>query len=133
MRPQILDMTLPLGRIKPKDLDLAGVIRLPRTIGVQDGLPVTEDGRVVEVANVVWCTGYRPAFDWVHLDAFDEDGQPVHDRGVAAEPGLYFIGLFFLASAASSLVGGVGRDAEHIARHIVARVASTSPVPSRQA
>ena len=133
MRPQILDMTLPLGRIKPKDLDLAGVIRLPRTIGVQDGLPVTEDGRVLEVANVVWCTGYRPAFDWVHLDAFDEDGQPVHDRGVAAEPGLYFIGLFFLASAASSLVGGVGRDAEHIAQHIVAHVPSTSPVPSRQA
>ena len=133
MRPQILDMTLPLGRIKPTYLDLAGVIRLPRTIAVQDGLPVTEDGRVVEVANVVWCTGYRPAFDWVHLDAFDEDGQPVHDRGVAAEPGLYFIGLFFLASAASSLVGGVGRDAEHIARHIVAHVASTSPVPSRHA
>jgi putative flavoprotein involved in K+ transport len=91
---------------------------------VQDGLPVTEDGRVVEVANVVWCTGYRSAFDWVHVDAFAEYGQPVHNRGVAAEPGLYFIGLFFLASAASSLVGGVGRDAEYIARHIAARVAS---------
>jgi putative flavoprotein involved in K+ transport len=128
MRPQILKMTLPLGRVKPKDLDLAGVVRLPRTIGVQDGMPVAEDGRVVEVANVVWCTGYRPALDWVHLDAFDKDGQPVHDRGVAAEPGLYFIGLFFLASAASSLVGGVGRDAEYIARHIAARVPSASPV-----
>ncbi len=128
MRPQMLKMTLPLGRVKPKDLDLAGVVRLPRTIGVQDGMPVAEDGRVVEVANVVWCTGYRAALDWVHLDAFDEDGQPVHDRGVAAEPGLYFIGLFFLASAASSLVGGVGRDAEYIARHIAARVPSASPV-----
>jgi putative flavoprotein involved in K+ transport len=129
MRPQMLKMTLPLGRVKLGDLDLTGVVRLPRTIGVQDGLPLTEDGRVVEVANVVWCTGYRPALDWVHLDAFDRDGQPVHDRGVAAEPGLYFIGLFFLASAASSLVGGVGRDAEYIARHILARVAGSSPEP----
>jgi putative flavoprotein involved in K+ transport len=127
MRPQMLNMTLPLGRVKPRDLDDAGVVRLPRTIGAQDGLPVTEDGRVVNVANVVWSTGYRPAFDWVHLDAFDGDGQPVHDRGVAPEPGLYFIGLFFLASAASSLVGGVGRDAEYIARHIAARVTSQSP------
>jgi len=87
-----------------------------------------EDGRIVKVANVVWCTGYRPVFDWVHLAAFDQEGQPIHDRGVAAEPGLFFIGLFFLASAASSLVGGVGRDAEYIARHIAARTASHRPL-----
>ena len=124
MRPQMLNMTLPLGRVKPRDLNAAGVVRLPRTVAVQDGMPVTEDGRVVEVANVVWCTGYRPAFDWVHLEGFDQEGQPIHDRGVAAEPGLYFIGLFFLASAASSLVGGVGRDAEYIAQHIAARATS---------
>ena len=91
---------------------------------MRDGVPVMEDGRVIDVANVVWCTGYRPAFDWVRLDAFDEEGQPLHDRGVVAtEPGLYFIGLFFLSTLASSLVGGVGRDAEYIARHITARVA----------
>jgi putative flavoprotein involved in K+ transport len=59
---------------------------------------------------------------------FDQEGQPAHDRGVAAEPGLYFIGLFFLASAASSLVGGVGRDAEYIARHIATRTASHRPL-----
>ena len=115
---------LPLGRVRPKDLDAAGVVRLPRMIAVRDGAPIMEDGRAVDAANVVWCTGYRPAFDWVHVDAFDEVGLPIHDRGVAAEPGLYFIGLFFLASAASSLVGGVARDAEYIARHIVARVGS---------
>ena len=64
---------------------------------------------MVEVANVVWCTGYRPALDWVHLDAFDKDGQPVHDRGVAAEPGLYFIGLFFL-SLSRLVTGRWGRS-----------------------
>jgi putative flavoprotein involved in K+ transport len=124
IRPKMLKETLPLGRVKPKDLDAAGVVRLPRTIAVRDGAPVMEDGRVIDVANVVWRTGYRPAFDWIHLDAFDEEGQPLHDRGVvAAEPGLYFIGLFFLTTLASSLVGGVGRDAEYIARHIATHVA----------
>ena len=128
LRLQLRNKGLPLGRVKPKDLDAAGVVRLPRTVAVHDGVPVMEDGRIVKVANVVWCTGYRPVFDWVHLAAFDQEGQPIHDRGVAAEPGLYFIGLFFLASAASSLVGGVGRDAEYIARHIAARTASHRPL-----
>jgi putative flavoprotein involved in K+ transport len=122
LRPRMLKMTLPLGRVKPKDLDAADVVRLPRTIAVRDGRPVMEDGRrIADVANIVWATGYRPAFDWVHLDVFDQEGRPIHDRGISAEPGLYFIGLFFLSSLASSLVGGVGRDAEHIARHIDAR------------
>jgi putative flavoprotein involved in K+ transport len=122
LRPRMLKMTLPLGRVKPKDLDAADVVRLPRTIAVRDGRPVMEDGRrIADVANIVWATGYRPAFDCVHLDVFDQEGRPIHDRGISAEPGLYFIGLFFLSSLASSLVGGVGRDAEHIARHIDAR------------
>jgi putative flavoprotein involved in K+ transport len=121
LRPRMLTMTLPLGRVKPKDLEAAGVVRLPRAAGVRDGRPVMDDGQVVDVANLVWATGYRPGFDWVHLDVFDPAGQPVHDRGITAEPGLYFIGLFFLSSLASSLVGGVGRDAEYIARHIGGR------------
>ena len=128
LRPRLLKMTLPLARVKPQDLDAAGVMRLPRTIAIRDGKPALEDGRIVDVANVVWATGYRPAFDWVHIDIFDQEGQPVHHRGTTPEPGLYFIGLFFLSSLASSLVGGVGRDAEHIARHIAARTA-TDRVP----
>jgi putative flavoprotein involved in K+ transport len=121
IRSQMIEFTAPLGRVKPKDLDAAGVVRLCRTSAIRDGQPVMEDGTTVDVANVVWCTGYRSAFDWVLLDVLDQEGQPVHHRGVTAEPGLYFIGLFFLTSLASSLVGGVGRDAEYIARHIAAR------------
>ncbi|HEX6759970.1 MAG TPA: NAD(P)/FAD-dependent oxidoreductase [Propionibacteriaceae bacterium] len=127
IRPQLVKSTLPLGRVRPKDLETAGIVRLPKTIAVQDGVPLMEDGRMVNVANVVWCTGYRPAFDWVHLEAFDQEGQPIHERGITAEPGLYFIGLFFLTSAASSLVGGVGRDAEYIARHIATRANERGP------
>jgi putative flavoprotein involved in K+ transport len=63
-----------------------------------------------------------PDFGWIDLPVFDQDGAPLHDRGiVGAEPGLYFVGLLFLYALSSPLVGGVGRDAEHIAEHIAAR------------
>ena len=110
---------IPLARVRPKDLTAAGIERVPRTAGARDGLPVLEDGRGLEVANVIWCTGFVPDFAWIDLPVFADDGDPVHDRGVVgSEPGLYFVGLFFLYALASSLVGGVGRDAEHIVKHI---------------
>jgi len=114
---------LPLVRVKPKHLIRAGVQRVPRTVGVQDGLPLLEDGRVLDVANVIWCTGFRPDFSWVDLPIFDEDGDPLHTRGVVtAEPGLYFVGLDFLYAASSAQINGVGRDAHHVVSDIVARV-----------
>jgi putative flavoprotein involved in K+ transport len=108
---------IPLARANRERLDRAtGIQRVPRTAGVRDGLPVLEDGRVLEVANVVWCTGFVPDFGWIDLPVFDQAGAPLHDRGVVgAEPGLYFVGLLFLHALSSPLVGGVGRDAEHIA------------------
>ena len=76
----------------------------------------------MDVSNVIWCTGFRPGCGWIDLPVFDEDGSPVHERGlVASEPGLYFLGLFFLSALTSSLLGGVGRDAERIAKHIASR------------
>jgi putative flavoprotein involved in K+ transport len=113
---------LPLARIRPKDISAAGIERVPRTAGTRGGLPVLDDGRVLEVANVIWCTGFLPAFTWIDLPVFAEAGEPVHERGVVgSEPGLYFVGLVFLYALASSLVGGVGRDAEYIAKHITSR------------
>jgi putative flavoprotein involved in K+ transport len=119
---------LPLARVRPKDITAAGIERVPRTAGARGGLPVLEDGRVLEVTNVIWCTGFVPDFGWIDLPVFAEDGGPVHDRGiVGSEPGLYFVGLVFLSAVASSLVGGVGRDAEHIAKHIAARQPNGRP------
>lgn len=114
---------IPLGRVKPADLLAAGVERVyPRTVGVRDGQPMLEDGRVLDVTNVIWCTGFKPAYDWISLPVFDDDGEPRHERGVVvSEPGLYFVGLFFQSAATSSLVGGVGRDAAYIAGEIAAR------------
>jgi putative flavoprotein involved in K+ transport len=122
MRPHIRQGGGPLLRYRKKDLEAAGVERVfARTVGVESGLPVLDGGRVVEVSNVVWCTGFRPDFSWIRLP-FDmgEDGFPVQYRGAApSPPGLYFAGLPFLHSFASMLIGGSARDSERIARHIV--------------
>jgi putative flavoprotein involved in K+ transport len=124
MRPHIRHGGGPLLRYRKKDLEAAGVERvLARTVGVEQGLPVLDDGRVVDVRNVVWCTGFRPDFSWIRFP-FDmgDDGYPVQYRGAAASPpGLYFAGLPFLHSFASMLIAGSARDAERIARHIVQR------------
>jgi putative flavoprotein involved in K+ transport len=127
-RPKLTGVGGPLARVRRRDLKAAGVERVPRTVGARDGLPLLEDGRVLEVANVVWCTGFRPDFSWIDLPVLDAGGEPRHDRGVvAAQPGLYFVGLFFLTSVGSALVGGVGRDAGHIAARIAARAPAPAP------
>ena len=134
IRRKVLSMGWPLVRVRPEDLAAADVERVPRTVGVRDGHPVLDDGRVMDVANVIWCTGFRPDFGWIEVPVFGPDGTPAHERGVvASRPGLYFVGAPFLHSATSSLIGGVGRDADHIARHIAAhRPPAVHPAGARQ-
>jgi putative flavoprotein involved in K+ transport len=122
MRPHLRHGGAPLLRYRRNDLRRVGVERvLARTVGAQSGLPVLDDGRVVEVRNVVWCTGFRPDYSWIRFPfELGEDGFPVQYRGViASSPGLYVTGIPFLHSFASMLVGGAGRDGERVARHIV--------------
>jgi putative flavoprotein involved in K+ transport len=112
----------PLIRVKSRDLDSEGVGRVPRTAGVRDGLPLLEDGRTLAVTNVIWSTGYEPGFSWIDVPVFDGQRRPVHTRGVcAAEPGLCFVGLHFLYAMSSSMIHGVGRDAEYLAGYIAGR------------
>ena len=122
MRPHIRHEGAPLLRFRRSDLRRVGVERvLERTTGVQDGMPVLDDGRVLDVRNVVWCTGFRPDFSWIRLPLeIGEDGYPVQYRGASTTPGLYFVGLPFLHSFASMLIGGAGRDAERVAERIAA-------------
>lgn len=128
--PKLRAGAAPLVRVKPKDLVAAGIERVPRVVGVRNGLPLLEDGRALEVANVVWCTGFRPGFSWIDLPVLGERDEPLHRRGiVASQPGLYFVGLRFLYSATSDTVTGVGRDAERIARHIASRGTNGSAEP----
>jgi putative flavoprotein involved in K+ transport len=121
VRTNILESGAPRIRVKSDDLDGAGVELVPRTVGVRDGLPLLEDGRVLDVENVIWCTGFRHDFDWIDAPLVDEAKAPVHEAGVAAAPGLYFLGLDFQYSFASENVGGVRYDAKRIARDIASR------------
>jgi putative flavoprotein involved in K+ transport len=124
MRPHALSGGGPLIRVKPRDLAAAGVQRVPRTAGVKDGLPVLEDGSVMDVANIVWCTGYHPGFSWIDLPVLGEH-EPLHRRGIVeSQPGLYFVGLEFLYALASTMIQGVGRDADYIVRDIAKRMRS---------
>jgi putative flavoprotein involved in K+ transport len=134
LRPKLLHSTAPLIRLKPKDLRQAGVIHVPRVVDVQNGLPVLEDGRVLEVANVVWCTGFDPGFSWLDLPVFGADGQPRHSAGIVEEePGLFFVGLHFLYAFSSDMIHGVGRDAARIAGVVAARASSRAVVAVRPA
>jgi len=67
VRPHVLEDGAPLIRVKSKDLLAAGVERVAKTVGARDGLPVLEDGRVIDVANVIWCTGFRQDFSWIDV------------------------------------------------------------------
>ncbi|MEV6286778.1 FAD-dependent oxidoreductase [Kribbella sp. NPDC051770] len=113
----------PMLRVKRSDLLARGVDRThERVVGVQDGLPMLADGRVLDVANVVWCTGFRQVFDWIDVPVIGADGWPDELRGVtAAAPGLFFCGLSFQFSFTSMTLPGVGRDAEYLAKRIAAR------------
>lgn len=109
----------PVFKPEYEKMKAAGVRRVGRIEGVTKGLPTTGDGERLDVSNVIWATGFRNDFSWIDLDVFDEDGAPRHHRGVVPEaPGLYFVGLRWLHRLSSSLIGGVGRDAEHVVSEI---------------
>lgn len=114
----------PMIRVKRADLLERGVERVPaRVTGTEDGLPMLADGRVLDVANVVWATGFRQVFDWIKMPLVGADGWPREYRGVAENaPGLFFCGLSFQYAFSSMVLPGVGRDAAYIARRVAARV-----------
>jgi putative flavoprotein involved in K+ transport len=120
MRHAVLTRGGPLIRVRSADLARQGVERTGRVVGAQAGRPLLSDGRALEVGNVIWCTGFHGGYDWIDLPAFDERGEPRHQRGaVTGQPGLYFVGLHFLYAMSSGMIQGVGRDA----RHVVDRIA----------
>jgi putative flavoprotein involved in K+ transport len=130
VRPIGLPRGGPLIRQKRRHLDAAGVVSVPKVATIRDGLPVLEDNRVLDVENVIWCTGFHPGFSWIDIPVFGAGGQPIHQRGVVrSEPGLYFIGLHFLHAMSSTMIHGAARDAEYIAKTIADVVARRAPAP----
>ncbi|HVK20423.1 MAG TPA: NAD(P)-binding domain-containing protein [Actinokineospora sp.] len=119
----------PMLRVKRADLEARKVERVAdRVTGVKDGLPLLADGRVVDAANVVWCTGFKQVFDWIKLPIIGDDGWPKEFRGIVTDaPGLYFCGLSFQYAFSSMLLPGAGRDGAYVASRIAARKV---PVPA---
>jgi len=117
----------PLLRVRSGDLAEAGVERFDaRVASVRDGKPVLDDGRVLDVANVVWSTGFRPDYGWIEVPDFvAEDGWPTGIRGAAAAPGLYFLGVPFTYGFTSMLVLGADRDAAYVVDRVVERAAGS--------
>ena len=112
----------PMLRVKRRDLLARGVERVTsRVEEVRDGLPVV-DGTPREVSTVVWATGFRQVFDWIHLPVIGDDGWPREMRGVSPDaPGLFFCGLCFQYAFSSMVLPGVGRDAAYVADRVAAR------------
>jgi putative flavoprotein involved in K+ transport len=126
-KAQARSHTTPLIRVQPGHLEAAGVERVGRTVGIKEGLPQLDDGRILEVSNVVWCTGYLTSFEYLDLPVHGEQG-PIQERGICTvEPGLYFVGVHFEYALSSSMVQGVSRDAARVAAAIATSARSRLP------
>jgi len=131
MAPKVRMGGGPLLRHRRADLERAGVEWIAeRADDVSEGKPRLADGRVLDVASIVWCTGFRPDFSWIEPQIVEDDGWPAQERGViASAPGLYVLGIPFLHSFSSMLVLGAGADAAHV----VSKVRVTSPATAAAA
>ena len=95
-----------------------GVDLRPRVVDASGRTVRFEDASELEVDAVLWATGYRPDYSWIHVPIFDAKGRLGHRRGVTDVPGLYFLGLTWQHTRGSALIGWVKDDAEFIAGEI---------------
>lgn len=112
---------IPRVRTTSTDIREAGIEWVPRTEDVADGRLRLEDGRVLDVAAVVWATGFHPDYTWIEVPGMTvgEDGYPMHHRGVVdGVPGLYILGLPF-QYALIPRISGLATDARYIADHLL--------------
>ena len=86
------------------------------------------------IGAVVWATGYRRTYPWLHVPVLDRHGEILHRRGVTPVPGLSVLGQRFQHRRDSNFVDGVRHDADHLSRHIAARLhrrAGAASIPER--
>jgi putative flavoprotein involved in K+ transport len=106
----------------PRELRRRFAVELkPRVVDARERTVRFEDGGELEVDAVLWATGYRPNYSWIHLPVLDEKGRLRHRRGVTDVGGLYFLGLTWQHTRGSALIGWVKDDAEFIADEIAKR------------
>jgi putative flavoprotein involved in K+ transport len=116
-------------------LERKGVRFRPRLVDAEGRTVRFADHRLLEdVGVVVWATGYRPDYGWIHVPGVLREGQVVHRRGVTDVPGLYFLGLSWQHTRGSALLGFVNDDAAYLANQLEAhhRAAVSATVPATQ-
>ena len=106
-----------------------GVTMQPRATAAAGSRVSFQDGTHLDVSSVIWATGYRLDHSFVHAPVFDDRGGLMHHRGVTQSPGLYFLGLPWLYTRGSALLGWVKDDAEYLAGRVAAgrTAAATTP------
>jgi putative flavoprotein involved in K+ transport len=119
-------------------LRAAGVRFRPAVAGADGRTVRFADGSSLDVEVVIWATGYRSDYSWIHIPGVACDRQVVHRRGVTDVPGLYFVGLSWQHTRGSALLGFVNDDAAYLAgcitgRDRAAEAATTRPVSRRSA
>jgi len=119
-------------------LKAAGVRFRPAVAGADGRTVRFADGSSLDAGIVIWATGYRPDYSWIHIPGVARDGQVIHRRGVTEVPGLYFLGLTWQHTRGSALLGFVHHDAAYLAGRITGRdraaeAATTRPVSQRSA
>lgn len=97
-----------------------GVALRPRASDATGTSVSFDDGTTMDVSSVIWATGYGLDHSWIDAPVFDAGGQLLHRRGVTDSPGLYFLGLPWLNTRGSALLGWVKHDAEYLADRIEA-------------
>ncbi len=99
-----------LEHVFPREEDLPPPIVAPRLASL--------DLRRERIRTVVWATGFRREYPWLHAPVLDARGEIIHDEGVTPSAGFYVLGLRFLRTRKSTFLDGVGDDARVLADHI---------------
>ena len=105
--------------------DLDGEIDLPVRFPpteVEASPPLSLDLAGGEIKTVLWATGYRPDYSWLHVPVLDRKGHIRHDGGVVAAPGMYLMGMPFLRRRKSTLIDGAGDDARDLVAHLASYI-----------
>ena len=111
---------------KRRRLEQAGVRFQQRLIDAEGSSVRFADASSLDVSAVIWATGFRPDYSWIHLPGVAHDGRVIHQRGVTEVPGLYFLGLSWQHTRGSALLGFVKDDAAYLIDHIVQQHASAT-------
>lgn len=87
----------------------------PKVIWANEKQAMFEDISTLNVQNIIWSTGFKPDYSWIQIEnALNENDEILHKRGVSPVKGLYFLGLPWQHKRGSSLLQGVGADAEFL-------------------